>query len=208
MTHLDRRKFLHTAGGAAAALALSGPLRALPPPPTGPRKVFRTAYLVAETGFDPQVFNDQYSNNIMANIFESPLRYAYLARPARLVPMTAAEMPQVADDFKTFTVRIRPGILFDDHPAFGGKPRELVAEDYVYSLKRIFDPRWKSQKLFIYEPLGIVGLGELRKRALRPGGRFDYDTPVEGLRTLDRYTFQVRLAQPAPRFLYNLASPA
>ncbi len=33
----------------------------------------------------------------------------------------------------------------------------------------------------------------------------DYDTPVEGLRALDRYTFQIRLKQPNYNFLYYLA---
>ena len=41
-------------------------------------------------------------------------------------------------------VRIQPGIFFADDPAFKGKPRELVAPDYVYALKRFADPANKS----------------------------------------------------------------
>ena len=37
-------------------------------------------------------------------------------------------------------MRVKPGIFFTDDPAFKGKPRELVAEDYVYSYKRWLDP--------------------------------------------------------------------
>ena len=53
-------------------------------------------------------------------------------------------MPEVSADFRTWTVRIKPGIYFDNDPAFKGVKRELIAADYVYSLKRFFDPRWKS----------------------------------------------------------------
>ena len=39
---------------------------------------------------------------------------------------------------------IKPGIYFADDPAFKGKRRELVAQDYVYTLKRFADPANKS----------------------------------------------------------------
>jgi len=173
-----------------------------------PEKVLRYAFRVAETGFDPAQYSDLYSNTIMANIFEAPLAFEYLARPVRLKPNTAAAMPEVSDDFKTFTVHIRPGIHFADDPAFGGKKRELTAHDYVYSLKRFYDPRSKSPKLYTLEKEEILDLPELRKEALKPGGKFDYDREVRGVRALGRYTFEIRLAKPGPRFLYNLADPA
>ena len=71
---------------------------------------------------------------------------------------TAAAMPEVSADFTTFTFSIRPGIHFADDPAFKGRPRELTAEDYVYSLKRHYDPRWKSCNLYILESAKILGL--------------------------------------------------
>jgi ABC-type transport system substrate-binding protein len=43
----------------------------------------------------------------------------------------------------------------------------------------------------------------LRQRLMAEKKRFDYDTEIEGLKALDRYTFQVKLAEPNPRFLYN-----
>ena len=102
-----------------------------------------------------------------------------MARPARLVANTTVGLPEVSSDFRTFTLRIRPGIWFQDDPAFRGRRRELVAEDYVYSIKRVFDPRWKSQMLFELEPAKIVGIDEIRKRALK-GRPFDYATPIGG----------------------------
>jgi ABC-type transport system substrate-binding protein len=57
--------------------------------------------------------------------------------------------------------------------------------------------------LFVLEPARIIGLDEARQRALK-GQPFDYAAPVDGLRALDRYTLQIRLAEPAPRFVNSL----
>ncbi|MCK6423342.1 MAG: bicyclomycin resistance protein, partial [Aquabacterium sp.] len=98
-------------------------------------KVLRYAFPVAETGFDPAQISDLYSRTVAAGIFEAPLTYDYLARPARIVPQTAAALPEITDEGRRFVFRIRPGIRFADDPAFGGRPRELTAADYVYSIK-------------------------------------------------------------------------
>src|SRR5207253_4850320 len=111
--------------------------------PAGPEKVLRYSFRIAETGFDPPQLNDLYSRTVVASIFDSLYEWEFLARPVRMRPRTAAAPPEVSADFKTFTIRLRPGIHFADDPAFKGRQRELVAADYVYSLKRIFDPRWK-----------------------------------------------------------------
>ncbi|HUG23002.1 ABC transporter substrate-binding protein [Piscinibacter sp.] len=171
-------------------------------------KVLRYAFPVAETGFDPAQISDLYSRTIAANIFEAPLTYDYLARPSKVVPQTATALPEISADRKTFTFRIRPGIYFADDPAFKGQRRELTAADYVYSVKRHYDPKFKSPSLFQLENGKILGLSELRQQAIERKQPFPYDTEVEGLRTLDRYTFQVRLAEPSPRFYYWFADGA
>ena len=81
---------------------------------------------------------------VASGIFDAPLEFEVLASPARMRPNTAAAMPEVSADYQTFTFRIQPGIHFDNDPAFKGARRELTAADYVYSLKRHYDPRWKS----------------------------------------------------------------
>ena len=169
--------------------------------PAAGKKVLRYAFRVAETSFDPAQITDLYSRTIAAGIFDAPYEWSFMGKPMVMRPATAAGMPEITDDYKTFTVRIKPGIYFADDPAFKGKKRELVAEDYVYSIKRHFDPRWKSGNLYILENARILGMNELRKRLLEEKKPFDYDAPVEGLRTLDRYTFQIKLAESAPRFL-------
>jgi ABC-type transport system substrate-binding protein len=185
---------------ACAAVLLTLPAVAAEPPP----KVLRYAFRVAETGFDPAQISDLYSSTIVANIFEAPLQMSFLARPSKLRPSTAAAMPEISADFRTYTFTLKPGIYFADDPAFKGKKRELVAEDYVYSIKRHYDPRWKSQRLYTFENAKILGLSELRREAIEKKQPFDYDREVEGLRALDRYRFQVKLAEPLPRFEQRL----
>jgi ABC-type transport system substrate-binding protein len=171
-------------------------------------RVLRIALRTPEVAFDPvQTQSDFNSATILQHILEAPLGYDYLARPVRMVPVTAAAMPEVSADGRTFTVRIRPGIFFADDPAFKGAPRELVAEDYVYTVKRFYDPKWNSSDLYLYEPLKLLGMAALRERALKDRKPFDYDTPAEGLRALDRYTFRVVLGESDPRFLFRFADP-
>ncbi len=200
----------------AAPLALAGPL-ALPwgaalaqgasAPAAGgaARKVLRYAFLVAETGFDPARVSDLYSRICIAHMHEGLFRFDYLARPARVVPHIAEGMPEVADDFRTWTFRIRRGVYFHDDPAFKGQPRELTAEDYVYSFKRFFDPKLNSPLLSGMQEQGFLGLDELRKEALDTRRPFDYARPVDGVQALDRYTLRLKVAKPRPRLLYSLA---
>jgi len=175
-------------------------------PKQAPEKVLRYSFPVAETGFDPAQITDLYSAIVCANIFEAPYEYDYLARPAKVRPNLAEAMPEVSPDFRTFTFRLRKGIYFADDPAFGGRPREVTAQDFVYTIKRFYDPRNKSPRLAGIAEDNILGLNELRKKA-EAGGKFDYDTEVEGLRALDRYTVQIKLGETRPRFLLGLADP-
>jgi len=132
-----------------------------------PAKVLHFYFPVAETGFDPARVSDVYSSTINEAIFERLLTYDYLARPAKLVPMVAEAMPKVEDDGRTWTFRIKPGIYFADDPAFDGNKRELVAEDFVYSFERFFDPKIRSPYAFMLD--GIVGLDEAQKQAEKTG---------------------------------------
>jgi ABC-type transport system substrate-binding protein len=170
--------------------------------------VLRLAFATPETSFDPpQTNSDQNSSVLISQILEAPLSFDYLARPVRLQPATAAALPEVSADGRSFTVRLKPGIFFADDPAFNGRPRELVAQDHVYALKRFYDPRWNSSDLYLFESLELPGLSELRAQAVRTRQPFDYDTEIEGVHAVDRYTFRVRLGIPDPRFVYLFADP-
>ena len=197
----------------AAGAALPGAMQAAPAAGEPDGKTLRLAFASAETTFDPpQTNSDANASAVLAQILESPLGFDYLARPVRLSRVTAAAMPEVSADGRVFTVRIQPGIFFAHDPAFKGPDgrqvrRELVAQDYVYSIKRYFDPHWNSADLYLFESLKPPGLSELRERAVKSRKPFDYDTEVEGVRTLDRYTLRVTLGIGDARFLYMFASP-
>src|SRR5687768_1034334 len=111
-------------GALMVMLALAvPPLSAQTAPANGAQKVLRYAFRVAETGFDPAQISDLYSRTITANIFDAPLQYEFLARPFRYRVNTLVALPEVSDDFKTFTFRVKPGIYFTDDPAFKGQKR-------------------------------------------------------------------------------------
>ena len=196
----------------AAGLVLAGSAALAPAPAqqaaAQPPKVLRYAFRVAETSFDPAYVTDYYSRIVISGMFDALLQYEYLASPVRMRPNTAAAMPEISADYRTFTFRIKPGILFADDPAFKGAKRELTAADYVYSLKRHYDPRWKSGNLYLLENDKILGLSELRRETIAKKVPFDYDREVEGLKALDRYTLQIKIADPKPRFLFHFTDPS
>ena len=165
--------------------------------------MFRYAFEVAETSFDPHKVSDLYSNILNSAMFDAPLRYDYLARPLKLVPNTLAAMPEISADGMTYTMHVKPGIYFADDPAFNGKKRELTAQDYVYSIKRLMDPKVRASQLGEIEGY-VAGTDEALAKA-RKANQLDYDAPVEGLKALDRYTWQIKLTQPFYIFIYNLA---
>jgi len=170
-------------------------------------KVLRVAFRVAETSFDPAKVNDLYSRTITPHIFEALYQYDHLARPAKIKPLLAVGMPEVSADFRIWTVKLRPGIYFQNDPAFKGVRREVTAKDFLYPFQRIADPAMRSPQWgFIDAQIGIAGLAEVRKAALDSKKPFDYDAPVAGLRALDRYTVQFTLKEPRPRFIESLAS--
>ncbi len=168
-------------------------------------KVLRFALRQAETGFDPAKVTDLYSRMITPHIFEGLYVYDHLARPAQLRPLTAVAAPEISDDFKTWTVRLKPGIRFADDPAFKGQPRELVAADYVYSIKRFADPAVNAPSWSEVEELGLIGLSEYRAEVRKSGKPFNYDKPIEGLKALDRYTLQFKVSETRPRLMETFA---
>jgi ABC-type transport system substrate-binding protein len=174
----------------AIVLALCAAQTAFPADPT---KVIRHVFPAGETGFDPAGGQDLYSGTIEQAIYDRLLTYDYLARPSKIVPMAAEALPQVTDDGKTYTFKIHKGIYFTPDAAFNGRKRELVAEDFVYSLKRLIDPKIRSPWAWLVEGK-IVGLDDLAAAAAKTG-KFDYAKKIPGLEAVDRYTLRIRLNQ-------------
>jgi len=159
-----------------------------------PAKTIRVMFPIAETGFDPQATSDYYSSHIERAIFDALYEYDYLARPYQRVPKAAAAMPEISPDGRTWTIKVKPGIYFADDAAFKGKKRELTAADYVYSWKRLLDPKMRAPFLW-YLNGKVVGADEVIAKA-KQTGKFDYDAVMEGLRAIDRYTIRLTLNEP------------
>ena len=175
----------------ACALFGAGHVAAQP----DPNKTLKVAFLIAETGFDPQASSDVYSNYVNRVMFDPLFRYDYIARPHKIIPNTAAALPEVADNGKTWTIKVAPGTYFADDPVFKGKKRELTAADYLYSWKRTLDPKMRSPQLDIFDGK-IVGMDALLAKA-KETGKFDYDAPVEGMQLIDKYTLRLKLNYPS-----------
>ena len=168
---MQRRTLLHC--GAAWPLIQSAP--AFAQRAAGAAKVLRVAVSAAESAFDPALVSDGTSELVTQALFEAPLTFDYLARPTRLKPATAVALPEVSDNHRRFVVTLKRGILFADDPA-------IITEH-----------------LYTYENAKLLGLSELRRHVIASKTPFPYDAEVPGIRALDRYRFEVRLAEPNPR---------
>jgi len=208
-----------------------------------------------------------YSSNeyeFIANIYMPPLQYHYLKRPYALVPFSADGMPTVtyldeagnelaADTapadiaFSEYTIRIKPGIEFQPHPAFAKSDkgeylyhdlstealediyelsdfgamgsRELVADDYIYQLKRLAHPKLHSPIFGIMADyiVGLKDYAKTLKAAYKTGqasveNEDDYfldlrkhDLP--GVTRVDRYTYKIRIQGKYPQMIYWLTLP-
>jgi oligopeptide transport system substrate-binding protein len=174
-----------------------------------PAKVLHIASPDIET-LDPEQYDDSPSYEVTTAIFEGLYQFDYLASPTRLRPSTATALPEITDGGRTWTVHLRPGIHFTDDPAFGGKPRELTAADYVFSMKRWLDPNLHRGGEAAITQL-VVGARAIVDAAKKPGAKFDYAAPMAGLRALDRYTLQLKLTEavyPPIEFLLTLGACA
>jgi ABC-type transport system substrate-binding protein len=171
--------------------------------PADPSKVIHMAFEGEPDGFDMVHTANGYSGWVCEAIFETLLTYDYMARPAKLVPGTAEAMPEVSGDGKTYLFHIKKGIYFTPDPAFKGVRRELTAQDYAYSIKRLLDPQNRSPSAYFVEGK-IAGLDAIADKAKKTG-HFDYDAPVIGLQVPDRYTLRIQLNAPDYNFLYIVA---
>ena len=196
-------RFCQTAVAAGAVLLscllpCGGPAQAAAAAPAKTLHMFLSG---AESTLDPAVASDLASLTLLENLFDPLLHYDYLARPVKLQENAARAMPEVDQGGTSYLFHIKPGRYFTPDPAFKGARREVTAQDYVYSLKRLYDPNLKSPWLFLLQDK-IVGDAGLK------GDTFSYDSHIEGLRALDRYTLRIRLTAPDPNFLFYLAMPA
>jgi len=103
----------------------------------------------------------------------------------QLKPDLAAEMPDVSDDGKQYTVKIREGVQF--HEPYN---REMTAEDIVWNFRKILDKEY-----------GAAGRGAYVGTLVGDG-----IDPQETVQQTGEYEVTFNLAEPYAPFLYKQAS--
>ncbi|XWN34808.1 MAG: ABC transporter substrate-binding protein [Roseivirga sp.] len=168
-------------------------------------KVLEIAVTDQVKTMDPVDANDDPSQGEISKVYEGLLEYHYLKRPYELIPNLAAAMPSVSEDGLTYTFELKKGVKFHDNACFPeDKGRELVAADFVYSIKRLADPQLRGLGFSMVDGK-IQGLNAWRQRYV--DAVTDYTDSVEGLQALDSHTLQIKLVRSWPQFLQVLANP-
>jgi len=162
-------------------------------------RIYRHAMDGAPSSLDPAQASNIYANFLAVNLYDTLYRYKYLARPYQVEPNLADGLPQVSSDGLIYTIGIKPGVHFIDDDAFpNGQGRALRAEDFVYSIKRQFDPKTRAQGTWLWQGR-IVGLDEWKENGS------DYQQDIPGLKALDDRTLQIQLVAPFPQLVHTLA---
>lgn len=147
-------------------------------------------WMVAPT----EVFNILYDSLYLIN------------EKGEIEPSLAASLPVISGDGKTYRIPIRKEVHFHDDPCFKtGKGRDVRAEDVIYSLKRIADPK-NETGLWSLLSGRIEGFDEYRK--ILQEGKGSFDDPVKGLKALNHQELEIRLTRPLGQILYILSMPA
>ncbi|MDP1527664.1 MAG: ABC transporter substrate-binding protein [Rhodocyclaceae bacterium] len=190
------------------------------------------SYSEDEITFTAQIYEPPLQYHYLKRPYELMPATAVRVPEARYFDRQGKPLPANADPaqiaFTDYIVEIKPGIRYQPHPAFAEQPadisnfhtlgdfpnrgtRELVADDYVYALKRLAHPRLHSPILGLMAEY-IVGLpdlaSELKKSAL--AGRQWLDlraVSLTGAEVVDRYHYRIRIKGKYPQFLYWLTMP-
>ena len=217
-------------------------------------KIYYTSFSEQPKTLDPAKSYSENEYQFLAQVYEPLLQYDYFARPFQLIPLTATTMPEIhyydkagqevaaSQDEEVvhqsiYTIHIKPGILYQPHPAFSKRAqvgdryyplppnylddnginqladftdtgtRELTVDDYIYQIKRLANPKINSP---IYGLMSehIVGFAEFGSQLPAVKGFIDLrQYPLAGLHKIDNYTFQISIKGLYPQFLFWLEMP-
>ncbi len=227
-------------------------------PPNNPYPAGDTQQDVLYTSFeerprhlDPALAYSSNEYELIGQIYEPLLQYAYLKRPLTLEPLTATELPSVGYldaagnrlpdgspesliAYSEYDIHLQAGIRYQPHPAFvvdesghyryhaldddhlakirtladfpETATRELVAQDYLYAIKRLVHPALHSPVAELMKSY-IVGLRELELQ-LQAAPAADLQAfDLSGVTLVDKYHFKIRLYGKYPQFRFWLAMP-
>ncbi len=105
----------------------------------------------------------------------------------KVMPRLAESLPVVNADATVYTFKLRKGVKFTNN-------RELIADDVVYSITRVLDPKTSSPGSGFF--VGIKGAQDFI------AGK---TTTVDGIKALDANTVQFTLESPDVTFLNKMA---
>ena len=152
---------------------------------------------------DPALAFDDDSLTVLGQALDTLFQYHYLKRPHELIPALAEAMPKISNKGKTYTIHLKDGIRYHDHPAFNGKPRYVKAEDFKIAIKRLAFKPLGSVGRWLFEGK-LVGFDDFTKKA-----GADYQqmlrADLEGVKIIDELTIQLDLIRPEPNLIYFLA---
>jgi len=163
----------------AAAVILAGPIGKI----TAAEKVLRIANMEEPASLDPHKTSTVGESNILRNLFEGLM----VLDPSGNVAPGVAESFSVSEDGLTYTFRLRGNARWSNGES-------VTAGDFVYSLRRIEDPKTHSQYAEVLYPIKNAEEVNTGKAAL---------TDL-GVATVDARTVQITLKAPTPYFLQLL----
>ncbi|MDD4101801.1 MAG: ABC transporter substrate-binding protein [Kiritimatiellae bacterium] len=184
--------------GAAGMLALAA----------GGETVFRRS-MDRVASMDPAAAASLYAARAVQLVYEPLLEFDYAARPYRLVPGLAESLPEVQSNGLVYVFRIHPAAQFQPDRCFGvgeggaARGRPVVAEDVVFSLKRLADRRVASPGAWLVEDT-ITGMRGFADASLT-GAATDYAFEVAGLKALDERTVRIELTRATHQFIWYMA---
>jgi oligopeptide transport system substrate-binding protein len=152
---------------------------------------------------DPAKSYSDDSLFVSAQVLEPLYQYHYLKRPYEIQPLLAEGLPQITNKGKLVTVKIKKNIFYHPHPAFGGKPRELTAEDFVTQFKRLGIDKLKSPGKGLFVEL-IQGFDEFSNEV---GDNWKNlpKTYLKGVKAKGKYTLEIKLNKNDSNIIYYLA---
>lgn len=168
-----------------------------------PLKIFYHYRRSEEKSLDPVKSFDEASRQHVRNMFDTLLEYHYLKRPYVLVPSLLTKMPEKQADGTTYLFTLKQGVKFHDNPAFpGGKGREMIADDVIFSLKRFADSNTNRLSYTLIQGM-VVGMDEFREASKKVPRGFDYDkNQISGLKKIDDYHFTITFTRDSPLNFY------
>ena len=138
----------------------------------------------AETGtIDPHFANGVWEDAIIGDMF---MGLTTTDSKGKVIPGLAKSWKSSADGL-TWTFNLRDAVWSDG--------KSISAQDFVFSFKRILDPKTSAGYAFVMYPIKNA-------KAIN-AGKMDKDTL--GVKALDDKTFQVTLEAPTPYFLELMA---